>query len=63
MFSVTDLIHSSQYDENLGAFFKQHYPKFEIIFALTDKRDPCLNVVRVLIDKYPHVDSRISLGK
>jgi ceramide glucosyltransferase len=54
-------IHSSQYDENLGAFFKQHYLKVEIIFAVADERDPCLNVVRDLIDKYPHVDAVLVL--
>jgi ceramide glucosyltransferase len=49
--------------ENLETSFTQQYPKFEIIFAVADERDPCLNVVRDLIDKYPHVDARVSLGK
>jgi len=49
--------------ENLETSFKQHYPKFEIIFAVADEHDPCLHVVRDLIDKYPDVDARISLGE
>ena len=51
--------------ENLETSFTQNYPtsKFEIIFAVADAHDPCLTVVRELIEKYPHVDARISLGE
>ncbi|KIM30171.1 glycosyltransferase family 21 protein [Serendipita vermifera MAFF 305830] len=51
--------------ENLETSFIQNYPtsKFEIIFAVADDSDPCLAVVRSLIEKYPHVNARISLGE
>ncbi|CAG7846599.1 Ceramide glucosyltransferase {ECO:0000250/UniProtKB:Q16739} {ECO:0000269/PubMed:16741577}; AltName: Full=GLCT-1; AltName: Full=Glucosylceramide synthase {ECO:0000303/PubMed:16741577}; Short=GCS {ECO:0000303/PubMed:16741577}; AltName: Full=UDP-glucose ceramide glucosyltransferase; AltName: Full=UDP-glucose:N-acylsphingosine D-glucosyltransferase [Serendipita indica DSM 11827] len=49
--------------ENLETTFKQDYPTYEIIFAVADDDDPCLDIVRMLLDKYPHVDARVTIGE
>lgn len=49
--------------ENLETTFLQLYPKFEIIFAVADEKDPAARVARELITKYPNVDARVSIGK
>jgi ceramide glucosyltransferase len=48
--------------ESLETSFTQIYPKFEIIFAVADPDDPSLTIARELMEKYPHVDARISIG-
>jgi ceramide glucosyltransferase len=48
--------------ENLESTFTQIYPKFEIIFAVADERDQAIPVVQALLEKYPTVDARISIG-
>ncbi|MBK8304426.1 MAG: hypothetical protein IPK98_13860 [Chloracidobacterium sp.] len=32
-------------DENLAAFLKQDYPKYEVIFVVDDKNDPAVAVI------------------
>ncbi|PVG00203.1 hypothetical protein CPB86DRAFT_813258 [Serendipita vermifera] len=49
--------------ESLETSFTQLYPKFEIIFAVADPDDPSLKIARELIEKYPHVDARITIGE
>lgn len=39
------------------------YPKYEIIFALQDDQDEALPVVRMVMEKYPHVDARVIIGE
>ncbi|KAG8814273.1 hypothetical protein FRC19_001846 [Serendipita sp. 401] len=49
--------------ENLETTFTQIYPKFEIIFSVAEEDDPCLDVVQMLVDKYPQVDVKLSIGE
>ncbi|CAG8768795.1 728_t:CDS:2, partial [Acaulospora colombiana] len=49
--------------ESLETSFTQLYPKFEIIFAVADPDDPSLKIARELIEKYPDVDARITIGE
>ncbi|OGP79333.1 MAG: hypothetical protein A2V86_04330 [Deltaproteobacteria bacterium RBG_16_49_23] len=46
-------------EKNLEAFFTQHYPRFELVFACEDMNDPALTVVRQLINKHPRVSLKI----
>lgn len=39
------------------------YPKYEVIFALQDERDEALEVVRLMMEKYPHVDARVVISE
>ncbi|CAK9302892.1 unnamed protein product [Gordionus sp. m RMFG-2023] len=47
---------------NLRTFFLLHYPKFEISFCVQDYEDPCINIVKGLMMKFPHVDVSLFLG-
>ncbi len=42
-------------ESNLESFFRQDYPRFEIIFGVRDKYDPSLAVVHRVSRRYPHV--------
>jgi ceramide glucosyltransferase len=46
-------------EDNLESFFAQDYPEFEIIFGTRDRRDPALDIVRSLQQKYPSVPVKI----
>ncbi|OCF30818.1 ceramide glucosyltransferase [Kwoniella heveanensis BCC8398] len=39
------------------------YPKYEVIFALQDEKDEALPVVRMIMEKYPEVKSRVIINK
>src|SRR5207248_11794961 len=41
--------------ENLVSFFEQDYKHFELIFAVHEADDPAAEVLRSIIDLYPHI--------
>ncbi len=45
--------------ENLESFFRQDYPKFEIIFAADEEDDAALPVVREICARFPNIPTRI----
>lgn len=47
---------------NLETFFSMTYPKFELLFCIEDETDPCITLVRTLMEKYPAVDAKLFLG-
>jgi len=50
-------------EKNLGAFFLQDYPEYEIIFACEEDADPALNVVRTLQGKFPKAAVKLEIGQ
>ncbi|MGA8343829.1 MAG: glycosyltransferase, partial [Candidatus Sulfotelmatobacter sp.] len=46
-------------ESNLRTFFEQHYPAFEILFAIRGEDDPAAEVVARLQGEYPKVPSRL----
>lgn len=38
------------------------YPKYQVIFALQDERDEAIPVVRMIMERYPDVDSRMIIS-
>jgi len=49
-------------EQNLGSFFQQDYPNFEIIFGARDAENPALSVAERLRARYPHVRSQVVLS-
>ena len=49
-------------EQNLESFFRQDYPRFELIFGARHRTDPALWVVDALRQKYPGVKTRIVLS-
>src|SRR2546430_9116997 len=47
---------------NLESFFRQDYPKFEIVFGARHKDDPALRIVEGLRLKYPEVKTSVVLS-
>ncbi|MFM8269033.1 MAG: glycosyltransferase [Pseudomonadota bacterium] len=45
--------------ENLQSFFNQNYPKYEILFSVTDPGDPAIPVVEKLMSQYPLVNAKL----
>ena len=45
--------------ENFASFCRQDYPKFEILFALNDNRDPAVPILQKLIADYPERSIRL----
>lgn len=43
----------------LRTCFEQHYPNFEILFAVRQESDAAVAIVRRLADEYPHVPSQL----
>jgi ceramide glucosyltransferase len=41
---------------------KLAYPNYEMIFSVQDERDEALPVVRMILDKYPSIDTKIIIG-
>src|SRR5258708_37861480 len=48
-----------QLRENIESFFRQDYPRFEILFGADSEDDAALEVVREVSARYPQVASRI----
>ncbi len=48
--------------ENLETFFHLDYPKYELIFSIADNRDPALQIISRLLQKYPFVPARLIIG-
>ena len=46
-------------ETNLGTFFLQDYPGYEILFAVADPDDPALEIVEGLRDRYPEQRVRV----
>lgn len=49
-------------EENLETFFQMNYPKYELLFCIQDIDDESISIVHKLINKYPHLDSRLFIG-
>jgi ceramide glucosyltransferase len=49
----------AQLADNLVTFFEQDYPSYELVFGVTDPRDPALAVVKELERRYPQVPCKI----
>jgi ceramide glucosyltransferase len=49
----------AQLKENIESFFRQDYPKFEILFAADSADDAALDVVREVCARYPHIPSQV----
>jgi ceramide glucosyltransferase len=45
--------------ENLASFCQQVYSEYQIIFAVREAKDPCIQVVHDLIDRFPNVDIQL----
>ena len=48
-----------QLRENIESFFRQDYPRYEILFGADTEEDAALNIVREVSSRYPQVPSRI----
>jgi len=48
-----------QLRENIESFFRQEYPRFEILFGADSEDDLALQIIREVGARYPHVESRI----
>lgn len=49
-------------EENLGTFFRQDYPAFEILLGAADPRDPALDAARAAAEAHPSVPSGVFAG-
>src|SRR5258708_26882737 len=50
-----------QLRENIESFFRQDYPRFEILFGADSEDDAALEVVREVSGRYPQVARRIGV--
>ncbi len=59
--SVLKPVHGNEalLKENLESFFRQKYPKYEILFAADESDDQALPVIREICARYPHIPTRI----
>ncbi len=59
--SVLKPVHGNEarLKENIESFFRQDYPRFEILFAADEADDAALPVVREICARYPNIPSRI----
>jgi len=47
--------------ENLRTFCDQNYPRFQLVFGVSDADDPAVGVVRRLQSEYPRVDLQLAV--
>ncbi len=59
--SVLKPVHGneSRLKENLESFFRQDYPKYEILFAADEPDDAAIPIIQEISARYPNVSSRI----
>lgn len=59
--SVLKPVHGNEarLKENIESFFRQDYPKFEILFAADEPDDAAIPVIQEIAARYPHIPSRI----
>ncbi|VDP32400.1 unnamed protein product [Schistosoma mattheei] len=55
---VDDCLH-----ENLKSHFTLDYPRFELLFCVQNENDPVISLLQSLCEQYPHVNSRLFIGK
>jgi ceramide glucosyltransferase len=48
--------------ENYASFCHQHYPEYEILFAVNEQSDPAAAVVQRLIDDFPQREIKLLIG-
>ncbi len=48
--------------ENFASFARQDYPEFEILFNVTDHRDPAIPVIQKVIRDFPSITIRLFTG-
>jgi ceramide glucosyltransferase len=46
-------------EENLRSYFKQDYPRYEIVFGVRDRQDPALASIRKVMEEYPGSDATL----
>lgn len=46
-------------EDNLRSFFLLDYPKYELIFGVSDEKDPAVAVVQNLQQEFPQISSRL----
>ncbi|CAH2003525.1 unnamed protein product [Acanthoscelides obtectus] len=47
---------------NLETFFTMTYPEYELLFCIEDEKDPAIDVVNALKEKYPKLKQISILG-
>lgn len=59
--SVLKPVHGneSRLKENLESFFRQNYPKYEILFAADEPDDAAIPIIQEISARYPHISSRV----
>lgn len=59
--SVLKPVHGveSRLKENLESFFRQDYPRYEILFAADEEDDSAIPVIQEIAARYPHIPYRI----
>ncbi|XP_072021633.1 ceramide glucosyltransferase-like [Amphiura filiformis] len=48
--------------DNLETYFNINYPKYELLLCVQLEGDPCLQVVELLMTKYPDIDAQLFIG-
>ena len=48
--------------ENFASFCRQDYPDFEILFAVSDDRDPAVPLIQRIISEFPNQQIRLLVG-